>query len=305
MKPIDVVILTESRYLNPTDQTEYVQNVLWEDGLLHNALEKLGLKVVRLDWADPDFDWNSTRCAVFRSTWDYFHRFAEFDAWLSRVQEATMLINSSELVRWNMNKWYLRDLEEKGVKVVKSKFMKRGDARMLRELFLELDCDEAVLKPTIAGASRHTYKFSLENVDEYEEIYYKLISQEDMMLQPYQYSITKKGEISLVVIDGEFTHAVLKKAKPGDFRVQDDFGGTVHPYEPSHIEMEIAEKVVKACSSQPAYARVDLMWDNEGDLALSELELIEPELWFRENASAAQKLAHTIKHRIDESQTFY
>lgn len=305
MKPIDVAILTEARYVDPVADTEYVQNVLWEDGLLRNALEKLGLNVVRIDWANPDFDWHSTRCAVFRSTWDYFNRFPEFDAWLSRVKDKTMFINPIPQIRWNMDKWYLNDLKEKGVKVVKSKFIKQGDATMLREHFLDLDCDDAVLKPTIAGASRHTYKLSLDNVDEHEEVFYKLISREDMLLQPYQYSITAKGEISLVVINGEFTHAVLKKAKPGDFRVQDDFGGTVNPYDPTHIEMEIAEKVVKACNPMPLYARVDLMWDNEGDLALSELELIEPELWFRENASAADKLARAIERRIDETSDFY
>ena len=305
MKPIDVAILTESRYVDPAEESEYITNVLWEDGLLRQALEDIGLTVVRIDWADTGFDWKSTRCAVFRTTWDYFNRFPEFDAWLSRVQNQTMFINSIQQVRWNMDKWYLNDLNEKGVRVVKSKFMERGDARMLRELFLELDCDDAVLKPTVAGASRHTYKFSLKDVDEYESVYYELISKEDMMLQPYQYSITKKGEISLIVIDGEFTHAVLKKAKPGDFRVQDDFGGTVHEYEPSHIEMELAENVVKACDPMPAYARVDLMWTNEGDLALSELELIEPELWFREYPAAARKLARAIKDRIDESSVFY
>ena len=305
MKPIDVAILTESRYLDPKEQNDYNTNVLWEDGLLQQALERLELNVVRIDWADPDFDWNSTRCAIFRSTWDYFHRFAEFDAWLARVKEKTMFINSIETVRWNMDKWYLNDLEEKGIKVVKSKFIRRWEQNSLRELFLELDSYDAVLKPTIAGAARHTYKINLQNVDDYEEIFRNLIIDEDLMLQPFQYSITKKGEISLMVIGGEYSHAILKKAKEGDFRVQDDFGGTVHEYEASHIEMEFAEKVVRACKELPAYARVDLMWDNMGDLALSELELIEPELWFREYPKAANKLARVIRDRVFESAEFY
>ena len=42
------------------------------------------------------------------------------------------------------------------------------------------------------------------------------------------------------------------------------------------------------------FARVDLVWDNNGELALSELELIEPELWFRFNAEAADELAEGI-----------
>ncbi|MGB0346012.1 MAG: ATP-grasp domain-containing protein [Balneolaceae bacterium] len=305
MKPIDVAILTESRYVNPSDDSQYVLNVLWEDNLLKSALEKLGLNVVRIDWADPDFDWNSTRCAVFRTTWDYFDRFPEFDAWLSRVKDQTMFINPIDQVRWNMNKTYLRDLKENGVKVVDTKFIEHRDARTLREIFLDMGCEDAVLKPLIAGAARHTYLINHDNIDDHEEVYHTLIYNEGMMLQPYQYSITTKGEISLMVIGGEFTHAILKKAKPGDFRVQDDFGGTVHSYEPGYLEMEFAEKVVRACDPIPAYARVDVMWDNSGDFVLSELELIEPELWFRENIASAEKLARVIKKKIDESSVFY
>ncbi len=305
MKPIDVAILTESRYVNPTEDSEYVSNILWEDNLLKSALEKYDFNVIRVDWADPKFDWNSTRCAVFRTTWDYFDRFSEFDAWLSRVKDQTMFINPIDQVRWNMNKTYLRDLKKKGVKIVETKFIEQRDARTLREIFLDMDCEDAVLKPLIAGAARHTYRINHNNIDEYEGIYHTLIYKEGMMLQPYQYSITSKGEISLMVIGGEFTHAILKKAKPGDFRVQDDFGGSVHNYEPGYLEMEFAEKVVKACDPMPAYARVDVMWDNAGDFVLSELELIEPELWFRENMTAAEKLAREIKKRIEESSVFY
>lgn len=305
MKPIDVAILTESRYVDPTDDSEYVMNILWEDNLLKSALEKHNLKVVRIDWADPDFDWNSTRCAVFRTTWDYFDRFPEFDAWLSRVKEKTMFINPIEQVRWNMNKTYLRDLSEKGIKIVETKFIEQRETKTLHELFLEMHCEDVILKPMIAGAARHTYLLNHGNVGEHEAIFQELIKEEGMMMQPYQYSITTKGEISLMVIGGEFTHAILKKAKSGDFRVQDDFGGTVHDYEPGYLEMEFAEKVVKACDPLPAYARVDVMWDNSGDFVLSELELIEPELWFRENMLAAEKLARYIKKKIDESSVFY
>ena len=305
MKAIDVAILTESRYVNPIEDTEYVLNILWEDNLLKLALEKLGLKVIRVDWADPDFDWSSTRCAVFRSTWDYFDRFPEFDAWLARVKNKTMFINSINQVRWNLNKKYLRDVQKQGIKIVKTLFIEQREPRSLLELFLDLDCKDAVLKPVTAGTARHTYLINHKNVNEYEQIFQSLIKNEGMMLQPYQYSVTTKGELSLIVIGAEFSHAILKKAKEGDFRVQDDFGGTVHAYEPGHLEIEFAEKVVKACKPIPAYARVDVMWDNSGDFVLSELELIEPELWFRENRLAADKLARVIKKRIHESSMFY
>ena len=40
-------------------------------------------------------------------------------------------------------------------------------------------------------------------------------------------------------------------------------------------------------SPMPAYARVDVIWNNKSELVVSELELIEPELWFRLNPHAA------------------
>jgi glutathione synthase/RimK-type ligase-like ATP-grasp enzyme len=120
-----------------------------------------------------------------------------------------------------------------------------------------------------------------------------------MMIQPFLDSIVEKGEISLIVIDGKYTHAVLKKVKFGDFRVQDDFGGTVHPYEATPEEIAIAEKAVAACPYHPLYARVDLVWDQNDELAVSELELIEPELFFRNRPEAAVLLAKAIAKYID------
>lgn len=97
-----------------------------------------------------------------------------------------------------------------------------------------------------------------------------------------------------MVMGGKFTHAILKKAKPGEFRVQDDFGGSVHNYEASQEEIKFAEEVVKGCDPLPDYARVDVMWNNNDELAVSEVELIEPELWFRECDFAAGMLAKNI-----------
>ncbi|MEO9885466.1 MAG: hypothetical protein ABJR05_07665 [Balneola sp.] len=294
MKKFDVVILTESRYLNPEKVNDYIQNILTEDDLLKKALEKHGLKVTRKDWADLDFDWSSTKCAIFRTTWDYFDRFEEFKYWLEKVRDQTQFINPISIIRWNMDKWYLKDLKDKGVRVIETEYVKRGDRRTLNSIITELGWKEAILKPTIAGAARHTYKLNTENIASYETVFSQLIEKEDMMLQPFQLSIATKGEVSFMVMGGKFTHAILKKAKPGEFRVQDDFGGSVHNYEASQEEIKFAEEVVKGCDPLPDYARVDVMWNNNDELAVSEVELIEPELWFRECDFAAGMLAKNI-----------
>ena len=76
MKDYDVVILTDSRYVQPNEKNQYIENVLKEDGLLIEALNNLGLKTIKKDWNDSNFNWNSTKTAVFRSTWDYFDKFS-------------------------------------------------------------------------------------------------------------------------------------------------------------------------------------------------------------------------------------
>ena len=103
-----------------------------------------------------------------------------------------------------------------------------------------------------------------------------------------------------MVFDGKFTHAILKKAKPGDFRVQDDHGGIVTPHTATIAEIEFAEKCIKNCPYNPLYARVDIVYDNNKKLSLSELELIEPELWFRNNKHSVKKMANVIFKKITQ-----
>lgn len=297
----DVVVLTDRRYVNPEITSTYVQNVITEDSLVVNALKKEGLQVTRIAWDDSDFDWSNTRFALFRTTWDYFDRFTEFSIWLENVSKQTKLINSERLIKWNLDKHYLQHLHNKGVPIPPTLFIEKGAATTLQALCNKKGWQEVILKPCVSGAARHTYKINQENISEHEHIFKTLVANEAMMLQPYLKNVTNKGEISLMVFNQTVTHAILKKAKPGDFRVQDDFGGTVHPYTPTKNEIDLALQAVNACIEMPVYARVDIMLDNNNNLVVSELELIEPELWFRENPEAATILAKQIRKLVYEN----
>ncbi len=290
----DIVILTDDRYVNPHVRNAYVDNVMHEDRLVINALEKKGLAVKKVSWSDSQFDWSTTQKALFRSTWDYAERFATFSDWLIQVANKTELINSYEMIVWNLDKHYLRDLAEKGISIVETYFMEIKDNRSLEMLHRELGWEETVLKPCVSAAGKDTFWLSQDNMPDHETHYNSLIQTKAMMLQPFQKSVTSRGEVSLMVFGGRYTHAVLKVAKQGDFRVQDDFGGTVHAYEPSKEEIQLALDAVHACESLPYYARVDIIDDNNGNPAISELELIEPELWFRRLPKAADILAEQL-----------
>jgi len=293
---MDVTVVTEDRYTfeksSPKDW--YGEQVLLEDQLLIAALEKRQLNVTRKSWSDKNYDWASTRLAIFRSTWDYFDRLSEFTTWLSKIRFQTQLMNPYDLIRWNMDKHYLDDLSKLNVPVVQTSFRARGSTENLASWCESVGGDEWVLKPVVSGAARNTFRINASTINEHDSIYRELIVKEDMMLQPFLSSIPKHGEVSVVVINGSTTHAVLKKAKAGDYRVQDDFGGTVHAHIATPEEIHIAQKAVSACEPQPLYARVDLVRDNLGSIVVSELELIEPELWFRNNPEAAERFADGV-----------
>ncbi len=291
---VDIVLLTEEKYVAPQQPDWYTKQILEDDAHLMDKIRRLGLSVERRAWTDATFDWTTAGMAVFRTTWDYFNRFAEFRDWMAVVERKTRLVNSPELIRWNWDKHYLRDLEQRGVHIPETEFIEPGSRETLKAIHDRLGWDETVLKPAIAGAARHTYRLDRWNIVEHEPIFAQLVAHEAMLLQPFQTNVLELGELSLVVIGGNYSHAVLKRAKAGDFRVQDDFGGTAVPYIPTSEEIAFAEKAVHACASLPSYARADIIRDNHGQLALTELELIEPELWLRHRPEAAQRLAEEL-----------
>lgn len=302
MNNFDVIVLTDSRYVNPLETNAYIRNVLKEDEFVINALKERNLSVVKKDWNDPNFNWNTTRSVLFRSTWDYFDNFEQFKKWFDKTKNTCLMINSPKTIEWNIDKHYLLDLKKHQIPIPNSEFKKRGSSVDLSLLMQEKNWNEIVVKPTISGAAKNTYRLKKEDINQFDSTWKKLIYQEDFIVQEFQNNVITKGEVAMMVIGGKYTHAVLKKAKDGDFRVQDDFGGSISIYSPSEKMVKLAEKCTNILSPTPSYARVDIIWDNLGELAVSELELIEPELWFRLNPIAAQKLAQHVDLILSEKK---
>lgn len=296
----DVALLTERRYIAATAPAGdwYLENILHDDHLLQAALNQLGISSVRVDWSHPDEDWSAFRCAVFRTTWDYFNRFDDFIAWLPRVQSQTNLCNEPSLIRWNMDKHYLTDLKARGVSVVPSLFVERGTQIGLRELLDQSGWYNAVIKPCVSGGARHTYRLCPENAEQVNGVVQRVLTSESLILQPFQQAIVERGEDSLMLFNGQFSHAVRKVAKPGDFRVQDDHGGSVHSCLPAPAQIKLAEDAIASCEPVPVYGRVDMVQDGQGHWMVMELELIEPELWLRYHPPAATALALAIAESL-------
>ena len=290
----DVTLVTCRAYYEPDKITPYIQNILLEQELLKSSLEAQGLKVNVTFWDNPSYEWQKTKSVLFRTVWDYFERFDEFWNWLEQVKTKTRLINSYELIKWNIDKHYLRDLKNNGIQVVPTYFADRENNISLQEIANLNDWKHIVIKPAISASAFNTYKITNDEIEQKEQLFHELLQTHDMLVQPFFPTISELGEASLMVFGGKFTHAILKKAKAGDFRVQDDFGGTVHDYNPTQEEIKFAEKVFQSCTSLPIYGRVDIVWDSNKHIYLSELEIIEPELWIRNRPESANKIAEAV-----------
>ena len=300
MKEFDVVLLTDSRYVSPKKIDAYIQNVLKEDRLVMDGLEKLNLRTTKKDWNDTNFNWSSTKSAIFRSTWDYFDQFSNFRNWLELVKEQCYLINPYEQINWNLDKHYLLDLQKLDLPIVESIFVSKKTQLNLETISKSKNWKDIVIKPTISGAARHTYHLKNDEIKKFQDKWLSLTNNEDFMVQEFQKNILSSGEIAVMLFGGEYSHSVLKKAKKGDFRVQDDFGGSVEKINPSLEIIELAEKTVKSLKTMPLYARVDIIFDNGSNPVISELELIEPELWFRFKEESAYKLAEIVKDFLNK-----
>jgi glutathione synthase/RimK-type ligase-like ATP-grasp enzyme len=303
-RPLDLILLTDGRHESsepPADapatgsgSVAWTRQLLSEDLRLLEACRRAGLATERLSWSNPRFDWRSTRAACFRSTWDYSRRFGEFSGWLERASAGTRLLNDVAIVRWNVDKRYLGDLARAGIAIVPTEVVPRGSALDLGRRLAEADL---IVKPAVSGAARETYRVSAANAAAVAPRLAALLQEEALLVQPFRHEILHAGERSLIVIAGRFSHAVAKRPKDGDFRVQDDHGGTVTPHVATPAEIDFALRAVAAAPSPPLYARVDFI-EHAGRFELMELELIEPELFFRFRPAAADELATAVAEAL-------
>jgi hypothetical protein len=297
----DICLLTENRYLQRRPDDPYISNIFLEDDLLEEALNRDGLSCIRASWEDASFDWSAVRFVLFRTPWNYFERFPQFKQWLESAVAQTRFLNPEILIWWNLDKAYLFELAGKGLPVLPGFYFSAGTCGDLQSLIRHTGWSELVMKPAVSGTARHTYRMHASGPDKIESRFAELLAEESMLLQEFQVSVPDEGEVSLVMFGGEFSHAVLKKAAPGDFRVQDDFGGSLHDYLPDDAEIRLAQTALKMCPLPPLYARVDLIRSRNYAPMVTELELIEPELWFRRNPAAAGRLASLIRIVADEA----
>ncbi|HEX5990252.1 MAG TPA: hypothetical protein VFY75_08580 [Solirubrobacterales bacterium] len=262
-----------------------------DDELLREALRKRGCEAALAVWDGDGIDWDEFDLCLVRSTWDYHDKYDDFLAWTRRVEATTALHNPAELIDWNSDKRYLRELSDAGVPTVPTLWVGREVEVDLAAALAARGWEEAVVKPVVDLGAKNLHRVQAR---EAQDALATVLSRQEAMVQPFLPSLETEGEISLIYIDGELSHTVRKRPAEGDFRVQSIWGGTVAPADPEPKHVEVAERALSQLQEPPLYARVDLVTDLAGNPALIELELIEPNLYLNTDQTGADRLASAV-----------
>jgi hypothetical protein len=265
-----------------------------DDRLAAHELAQRGVQVIPSIWSDANIDWSAFAAIILRSMWDYHLHVDAFSAWLDRIEQAGPPVwNSIALARWNADKRYLRDLQLRGVPIVPTVWFERGEQPDVRAIMREQGWREAVAKPVVSSTAFRTFRILVDQADQLAPDVHALIAERPAMLQEFQPEILDAGEWSLVFLRGELSHTVIKRAVPGDFRVQEEFGGTTRAAEPTAEIIAAAHAAMSASPCSTLYGRVDGVLTPHG-FRVGELELLEPGLFLMEHALAAARFAEAI-----------
>lgn len=275
--------------------------------------ERYGVTAEAIPWDAPNVDWGHYGAVIIRSTWNYHRRPDDFLAWASKVEaKGPALWNPASVVRWNVNKRYLRELEQAGLPVVPTAWIPQGRTTSLRSILRDRGWPRAVVKPSISATAFRTWVTSVEEAENHRSSLDILLTEADAMIQPLLSQVQDEGEWSFMFFADEdgllaFSHAVVKRTRPGDFRVQDQFGGSVAPADPSPSLLRqveaVAEAFARIAPGPFLYARVDGVVSDgsyaaEGTFLLMEVELIEPDLFLGSGDQAPARFAEAVANHF-------
>ena len=256
-----------------TPVPDYPEEWAWAYDVEAEALTRAGIAVEPRPWSEPG-DLSAFDAVLPLVVWGYHLQFREWLALLDRLEaEGVRTINPVALLRWNSDKAYLAELEASGVPTVPTVATDRLDDETLGAAAERFGTDELVIKPRISAAADGTHRIRIGDPIPADS------AGQPMLVQPFMPAITANGEYSLMLFAGRFSHAIVKRPKPGDFRVQPHLGGSDHPCDPPPGGIELAKAALAAAPTPATYARVDMVEDADGLLRIMELELIEPALF--------------------------
>ena len=259
----------------------------WQDQavMIEPLLAYQGLTVEWRAWTDPapiEAD-----LVLPLMAWGYHRALPRWYDQLDRWQ-GTRFLNPLDVLRWNTDKRYLLELEARGIAIVPTRCHERLDDTALSGARAAFATDDLVVKPPVSAGSDHTWLLRDDAPCPAEAL------GRTMLVQPMMPMIASEGEFSLFWLAGEFAHAILKRPRSGDFRVQGQFGGQSQAVRPPAAARDLALATLGAIDADLLYARIDMVGDGRGGYALMEIELIEPWLSLDRTADGGQAFAAAI-----------
>lgn len=267
---------------------DYPEPWRWAFDVEAEALTAAGMDVVPVPWTAAG-ELDGFDLVLPLVAWGYHLQYPEWLAFLDRAEGSGVpMINPPALLRWNGDKAYLAELADADVPTVPTMAVEACCDADLEEARRRFGSDWLVIKPPVSASASGTHRLGV-NDDLPTDSRGK-----PMIVQPLVEEIGRTGEFSLMLFDGEFSHAVVKRPKSGDFRVQPHLGGVTLPSEAPPGAVELARQALAAAPAKATYARVDIIPDDEGVLRIMELELIEPALFLDHAPDAGEAFTRAI-----------
>jgi hypothetical protein len=255
-------------------------------------LEERGWRVTFVPWRTPDADWNRFDAVYIGTPWDYPDDVSRFLRVLAEIDRSrAVLVNDLALVQWNISKTYLSDLEGRGADIVPSRWFDHFEPRELESCFGAFAADRIVVKPVVSTNATDTCLLTREQARVSEPQLSETFNRRAFVVQPFVEAIQTEGEYSLFYFGNEYSHAILKAPRTGDFRVQEEHGARIVAVTPERELLDCANRIQDLVQPMPVYARCDLVRGVDGRFLLMELELIEPSMYLRMHPAAPDRFA--------------
>jgi glutathione synthase/RimK-type ligase-like ATP-grasp enzyme len=269
------------------------------DNLLDKPMADCGWQTSHISWRERNVDWKNYDAVIIRSTWDYQDDADLFMQVLNDIENSgTVLLNSLAIAQWNINKNYLKEVEQKGASIIPTIWLEEFNYLLLESYFEHFKTNQLVIKPTISANSDNTFWLKRETFQAHKDLLESSLIHRQLMVQPFIPAIVEEGEYSLFYFAGNFSHCILKTPKSGDFRVQEEHGGILKSIDPSKELMKAAHTALKTVPEKVLYARIDLV-NYKDEYQVMEIELIEPSLYFKLDDQAAVNFSHAFKAWMD------
>ncbi|MEP7324222.1 MAG: hypothetical protein ABI761_19990 [Saprospiraceae bacterium] len=280
-----------------TDKTH--SNFAEDDRLLVKFLLDQNQQITPAVWDDTSIDWFSFDCIIFRSPWDYFLKFDAFTQWLNQLEKLNLnVFNPIQVIQWNKNKTYLLRFRDLGVDMPEFYYCEQGSSFMIEEILKKHHWKKAVIKPSVSGGAYKTWVTDLEAAPVHQQEFNALVSEQGVIIQKFSNEIITSGELSLIYFNKKFSHAVRKRVKDGEFRVQAQYGGKHIPYSPDKDLFIQVDRILALIPEPLLYARIDGYLDESGKFYLMELELLEPVLFFDSDPESCHRFYLALKEMM-------